>query len=327
MNAAAGTTPLLDVRGLGVRFTTDALTFDAVADVSFTLLPGQIYCLVGESGCGKSMTAKAILRLVPENARISGDIAFEGQNLPNLPEAAMRRLRGRRISMIFQEPMTSLNPVLRVGNQVLETLRLHLGLTGHAARERCIALFADVGIPSPESRLDDFPHQLSGGMRQRVMIAMALACVPALLLADEPTTALDVTIQGQILRLLKQLSRESDMAVLCITHDLGVVADVADAVGVMYAGRLVESASAKDIFAAPQHPYTQGLMRAAPTPAHRHSARLPVIPGTVPSPGQMPQGCPFHPRCDKALHRCAHELPPALEPTPGHKVACWLYAT
>lgn len=317
--------PLLAVRHLNVRFITDALTFDAVTDVSFTLTHGQIFCLVGESGCGKSLTAKAILRLVPENAHIAGDIVFEGDDLSILNDTALRSLRGRRIAMIFQEPMTSLNPVLRVGDQVAEVLRLHMGMNEQAAKERCVELFASVGIPSPTSRLDAYPHQLSGGMRQRIMIAMALACTPALLLADEPTTALDVTIQGQILRLLHTLSREYGMAVLCISHDLGVVADVADAVGVMYAGLLVERASAEALFAGQKHPYTQGLMRAAPTVAHRHSARLPVIRGTVPSPGQMPPGCPFHPRCDKALGQCAQHIPPDMEIAPNHKVRCWLY--
>lgn len=313
---------LLEVANLGVRFSTDALTFDAVADVSFSIAPGQIFCLVGESGCGKSLTAKALLRLVPDTARITGSLRLNGVDLQSLSESDMRRLRGRGMGMIFQEPMTALNPVLRVGEQVMEPLRLHLGLSTADARERCVELFRLVGIPAPESRLDDYPHQLSGGMRQRVMIAMALACRPGLLLADEPTTALDVTIQGQILQLIQHISRQEGMGVLLITHDLGVVAQVADAVGVMYAGQIVESASAAALFAQPLHPYTQGLMAAAPTRESRHVRRLSVIGGSVPPPDAMPQGCRFHPRCTQALPRCAHEAPPLVGTE--HTVRCWL---
>lgn len=314
--------PLLEVQDLRVRFSTEALSFDAVAGVDFSIRAGQVFCLVGESGCGKSLTAKALLRLVPETAEITGALRFEGGNLLELSPDAMRRLRGRRMGMVFQEPMTALNPVLRVGDQVTEPLRLHLGFSAKEARARCVQLFRQVGIPSPQSRIDDYPHQLSGGMRQRVLIAMALACEPALLLADEPTTALDVTIQGQILHLIRSLSRERGMGVLLITHDLGVVAQTADSVGVMYAGRLVETGPVEDIFAAPFHPYTRGLMLSAPTRESRHMTRLPVIPGSVPPPEAMPPGCPFHPRCPEAMPLCAENAPPATGTE--HAARCWL---
>ena len=334
-------TPLLRARNLAVRFTTDERCFEAVSGVDFDIYPGQIFCLVGESGCGKSLTAKSLLRLLPDNARLSGEVwldspqqepsADTAQNVLHLPPEAMRRLRGHRMAMIFQEPMTALNPVLRVGEQVMEPLRLHLGMKPREAKERCLALFRQVGIPAPESRLLDYPHQLSGGMRQRVMIAMALACEPALLLADEPTTALDVTIQWQILQLIQSLAKERGMGVLLITHDLGVVAQVAHAVGVMYAGRLVECGPVQQVLAHPAHPYTQGLMHSAPSRDSRHLQRLPVIPGSVPAPGFRPAGCSFHPRCPSALPLCAEQAPPlctvdsATETGEAvHSVRCWL---
>ncbi len=316
-------TPLLQLENLSVTFTTANGPLPAVRSVNLMLHEGETVCLVGESGCGKSLTAKAILRLDPPNTRIDGRILLKGQNLLELTEKEMRTVRGRQIGMIFQEPMTSLNPVLKVGDQVAEPLRLHLGLNTSAARAAAIELLTEVGIPAPESRYDDYPHQLSGGMRQRVMIAMALSCRPALLLADEPTTALDATIQGQILRLLAARCYERRMAVLLITHDLGVAAQMADTVGVMYAGRLVESAPAQELFSNPLHPYTQGLLHAAPNAQSRSLVRLPTIPGTVPSLAQMPMGCPFHPRCKSALARCAAEMPPTLADG-AHSAACWL---
>ena len=302
--------PLLRVRNLGVRFTTDSLVFDAVSGVDFDIHCGQIFCLVGESGCGKSLTAKSLLQLLPENAALSGQAWLGEDEIFSLPLTAMRPLRGHRMSMIFQEPMTALNPVLRVGQQVMEPLRLHLGLSKAEARQRCVDLFRQVGIPAPQSRLDDYPHQLSGGMRQRVMIAMALGCEPQLLLADEPTTALDVTIQWQILQLIQHLAEERGMGVLLITHDLGVVAQTAHAVGVMYAGRMVERGPAALVLGSPAHPYTRGLMRSAPSRDSLGLTRLPVIPGSVPPPGALPKGCAFHPRCPEALPLCAQKTPP-----------------
>ncbi len=316
--------PLLRLDNLSITFQTDNGPLPAVRDVNLSLEQGHITCLVGESGCGKSLTARAILRLMPDNARLDGGIVLNGQNLLQLPLREMRAIRGRRVGMVFQEPMTSLNPVLKVGEQVAEPLRLHLGMSRAEAHEEAVALLAEVGIPSPESRYADYPHQLSGGMRQRVMIAMALACRPDLLLADEPTTALDATIQGQILRLMRARSQERGMAVLLITHDLGVAAQMAHSVGVMYAGRLVEHALAKDLFSRPLHPYTQGLLQAAPNALSRGLNRLPTIPGSVPSLRTMPQGCPFHPRCSKAMPVCSEKMPPNF--TRGeHRVACWLH--
>lgn len=315
---------LLNVHDLTVRFTTDSYAFDAVSKVNFALASGQTTCLVGESGCGKSLTAKALLRLIPSTGSISGRMVFDGQDLMTLPEEQMRLLRGNSIGMIFQEPMTALNPVLQVGEQVAEPLRLHKHMSGSEALARAENLFQQVGIASPRARLKDYPHLMSGGMRQRVMIAMALACEPQLLLADEPTTALDVTIQGQILQLLKKLTNERGMAMLLITHDLGVVAQMADTVVVMYAGRMVEEAPVQELFTHPQHPYTKGLMHAAPTRESMLTKRLPTIKGTVPSPAAMPAGCPFAPRCPDVQNRCRTESPP-LSSQANHKVYCWLY--
>lgn len=319
------TNTLLDVHDLSVHFDMDSYSFDAVSHLNFSLYPGQTTCLVGESGCGKSLTAKALLRLIPAPGRIQGQMLFDGEALLSLSEEHMRRIRGHQISMIFQEPMTALNPVLRVGEQVAEPLRLHWNLSPAAAMERAEDLFQQVGIASPKSRLNDFPHLMSGGMRQRVMIAMALACEPRLLLADEPTTALDVTIQGQILQLIKKLTRERGMAVLLITHDLGVVAQMADTVIVMYAGRMVEEAPVEELFTKPWHPYTKGLMHAAPTRESMLDHRLPTIPGTVPPPNQMPPGCPFAPRCTVALPHCHTQSPPLTQEGP-HKTYCWLHS-
>ncbi|RRD69951.1 MULTISPECIES: ABC transporter ATP-binding protein [unclassified Desulfovibrio] len=314
--------PLLRLEDLSVTFRTDAGSLHAVRNVNLSLPDGGITCLVGESGCGKSLTARAVLRLLPDNAVLNGRVLLRGVNLPDLPEKAMRTVRGRQIGMIFQEPMTSLNPVLTIGEQVAEPLRLHLKLSRSQARREVASLLADVGIPSPAQRYGDYPHQLSGGMRQRVMIAMALACGPDILLADEPTTALDATIQGQILRLLENLRQKRGMAVLLITHDLHVAAQTADTVGVMYAGRLVEYGPARELFARPRHPYTRGLLQAAPGFAARSLSRLPAIAGSVPPLGKMPGGCPFHPRCSKALDQCTQAMPPASTAGP-HSVACW----
>ena len=322
-SASPDAAPLLRLEDLSVHFPFEGHLLPAVRDVHLELPPAAITCLVGESGCGKSLTARAVLRLTPETAVLGGRALLRGEDLLSLPEKELRGIRGRRVGMIFQEPMTSLNPVLRVGEQVAEPLRLHLGMGRAEARREAERLFADVGIPSPHSRYDDYPHQLSGGMRQRVMIAMALACRPELLLADEPTTALDATIQGQILRLILDQSRERGMAVLLITHDLGVVAEVADVVGVMYAGRLVERAPARELFADPRHPYTRGLMYSAPSRRSMGLSRLPTIPGSVPSLQNMPPGCPFQPRCPEAMPRCAEAMPPSFV-LGQHAVACWL---
>ena len=323
---AGDVAPLLEIDELTVRLAPRrGVAFDAVHRVSFGLDSGQTFCLVGESGCGKSLTALAILGLVPDIGHISGRILFEGQNLAGASEATLRTVRGRRIGMVFQEPMTSLNPVLRVGDQVAEVMEYHWRIKHRAALDRVVELFRQVGIPSPEVRLRDYPHQLSGGLRQRVMIAMALACDPVLLLADEPTTALDVTIQGQILTLLREQAEQRGMGLLLITHDLGVVASMADAVGVMYAGRMVERASAGELFALPLHPYTKGLMQSAPTLDCLNQARLPAIAGFVPPPGSLPEGCLFRPRCAEADERCLHR-PPRVR-LGMREVCCWQHAT
>ena len=317
---------LLDIKGLGVAFEDeDGHPLPAVQNVSFSLEKGAVTCLVGESGCGKSLTARAILGILPRGATAAGSVRFEDRELIGLPEKTMSRLRGRSMAMIFQEPMTALNPVLTVGEQAAEPLRPHLGLSKAEARKRVIELFAEVGIPSPGERYTVYPHELSGGMRQRVMIAMALTCRPSLLLADEPTTALDATIQGQVLSILNEERVSRGMAVLLITHDLGVVAQIADSVGVMYAGRLVEYGSLEELFHNPLHPYTRGLMAAAPTRASFRLDRLAAIPGTVPPLGSVPAGCPFHPRCSQALDICREALPPETV-RDGHRVLCWRVA-
>ena len=311
--------PLLDVQHLTVSFGN----VPVVRDLSFHLFKGRTLCLVGESGSGKSMTAFSLMRLVPEPGRIvSGSLLFAGEDLLKLDEKAMRGRRGRDISMIFQEPMTSLNPVLRIGGQIAEPLEIHQKLSHREALEKAAELMALVGIPDPHRRLSDYPHQFSGGMRQRVMIAMALACSPKLLLADEPTTALDITIQGQILRLLGRLARERDMGVLLITHDLGVVAEAADDVAVMYAGELVEQAPVNAFFERPLHPYSEGLMACAPLVGNHDSSRLPSIPGMVPLPSELPEGCAFRPRCPHASPECL-TTPPLQSRGEGHLVRCW----
>ena len=323
--------PLLRVRDLKTYFVTDRGpgTARAVDGVSFDLHPGETLGIVGESGCGKTVTALSILRLVPEppgHIRPGSYIEFEGRNLLTLAPRELRAIRGNRVAMIFQEPMTSLNPVLTIGDQVAEAAIVHQNLTRKAARGRAIEMLRQVGIPDPEVRVDHYPHQLSGGMRQRVMIAMALICHPQILIADEPTTALDVTIQAQILELLDRLQQQLGMAVLLITHDLGVVAGTADRVVVMYAGQVVETAPTTELFARPRHPYTEGLMASIPR-LDRPRGRLHSIPGSVPAATAWPAGCRFHPRCPFAWEKCRSEAPPLLETgTAGHTARCWLVA-
>jgi oligopeptide/dipeptide ABC transporter ATP-binding protein len=323
------TEPLLRIRDLKTYFVTEhgAGTARAVDGISFDLYPGETLGVVGESGCGKTVTSLSILRLVPEppgHIRPGSFIEFDGRNILALPPKELRAIRGNRIAMIFQEPMTSLNPVLTIGDQVAEAAIVHENAPRAAARARAIDMLRQVGIPDPEQRVDDYPHQLSGGMRQRVMIAMALICHPQILIADEPTTALDVTIQAQILELLDRLQQQLGMAVLLITHDLGVVAGTADRVLVMYAGQVVETASTTDLFAEPLHPYTEGLMASIPR-IDRPRERLHSIPGSVPAATAWPAGCRFHPRCPYAWEKCRAEEPPLLEAgAPGHAARCWL---
>ena len=316
----------LQVRGLRTYFHTDQGVAKAVDDVSLAIPAGKTLALVGESGCGKSVTALSVLRLVasPPGEIAGGEVLFGGRDLLTLPESAMRTIRGNDISMIFQEPMTSMNPVFRIGNQIAATIRLHQGVTKAEARSACIELLEQVGIPAAAERVDDYPHQMSGGMLQRVMIAMALACAPKLLIADEPTTALDVTIQAQILALLNALQEQAGMALLLITHDLGVVAETADEVVVMYAGKKVEQAPVRALFAAPLHPYTKGLFASLPSVQAKGQKRLYTIQGTVPAATHFPEGCRFHPRCPFAMDICRQE-PAFIETQPGHGTACWLY--
>jgi peptide/nickel transport system ATP-binding protein len=317
--------PVLSVRGLKTHFfNADGVT-RAVDGVSFEVSAGETLGIVGESGCGKSVTALSVMRLLPERlARsVAGEVIFEGRDLLALDETAMRAIRGNRIAMIFQEPMTSLNPLLRVGEQIAEALRIHTGVDRQAARAKAVEMLRLVRIPDAERRLDDYPHRFSGGMRQRVMIAMALACDPRLLIADEPTTALDVTIQAQILKLLLELKARSQAAVILITHDLGVVAETCQRVIVMYAGRKIEEAPVEALFDAPAHPYTRGLMAATPRRGLGVTKRLAEIPGLVPSLREPITGCAFAPRCPLADERCRRESPSLGEIAPGHAVACF----
>ncbi|MFQ6048387.1 MAG: ABC transporter ATP-binding protein [Phycisphaerae bacterium] len=317
---------LLQVRGLRSYFFTEQGVVRAVDGVSWTIQPGQTLALVGESGCGKTVAALSIMRLIPSppGRIVAGQILFQGQNLLSLPEHQMRRIRGNRIAMVFQEPMTSLNPVYTIGNQIAEAVELHQGITGQAAWDRAVEMLARVGMPEPAQRARQWPHQLSGGMRQRVMIAMALSCTPALLIADEPTTALDVTIQAQILELLQDLQHRLGMAILLITHDLGVVASLAEQVCVMYASKIVETADVNELFANPLHPYSQGLFRSIPRLSQARQ-RLEVIPGTVPDPLAFPSGCKFHPRCPLGSgdRHCQTVEPTLRQISPAHHAACW----
>jgi len=316
--------PLLELRELKTHFFTDDGVVRAVDGVSFEVRPGETLAVVGESGSGKSVTSLSILRLVPEppGRIVGGSIRFKGRNLLELSPAEMRKIRGKEISMIFQEPMTSLNPVYTCGEQIIEALVIHEKIDRAAARGRAIEMLGHVGISSPEQRVDEYPHQMSGGMRQRVMIAMALACHPSLLIADEPTTALDVTIQAQILELLERLQRELGMAVLLITHDLGVVAETADRVAVMYAGQVVEYCEVGDAFRRTRHPYTAGLLASLPKLGRREE-ELRVIPGNVPNPVRFPSACRFHPRCPVAEARCREQDPPVRTFDGSHLARCW----
>jgi oligopeptide/dipeptide ABC transporter ATP-binding protein len=315
--------PLLNIRNLQTFFFMPTGLVKAINGIDLSIAAGETLALVGESGCGKSLTALSLLRLVPEPGKIvGGEITFAGQDLLHMPLTEMRRVRGNRIGMIFQEPMTSLNPVLRIGEQVAEVFRLHQGLDPERAAADAIDMLTRVGIPAPAERARDYPHQLSGGLRQRVMIAMALACDPQLLIADEPTTALDVTIQAQIMALLAKAKAERGMATLLITHDLGIVAQFAEKVAIMYAGLIMESAPVKPLFAEPRHPYTRGLLGCVPRLGDKRR-RLTPIEGTVPTPGTPLKGCPFLERCPVAFAPCRGELPPLREVAPGHSVRCW----
>jgi peptide/nickel transport system ATP-binding protein len=320
--------PLVEIRNLKTYFDVRGGVLKAVDDVSFTIEGGETLGLVGESGCGKSVTAAALMRLVPiPPGRIAGgEILFEGTDVLRLHEHEMRRIRGSRISMIFQEPMTSLNPVFTVGDQVAEVIRLHEKLSPREVRDRVIDAFRLVRIPAPEARINEYPHQMSGGMRQRVMIAMALACRPRLMIADEPTTALDVTIQAQILDLMNQLKEEIGASILFITHDLGVIAEMAQRVAVMYAGKIMESADGETLFADPKHPYTIGLMNSIPVLGMgKRQRRLSTIGGVVPSLFNLPGGCLFHDRCSMVMKDCESVAPPVIDLGNGHTVRCLLY--
>jgi len=319
---------VLDVKGLRTVFFTNSGLFKAVDDVSFSVRRGETLAIVGESGCGKSVTALSVMRLVPDppGRIVGGSIVLEGADLLSLDESEMRAIRGNRISMIFQEPMTSLNPVMRIGDQITEAVRLHRPMSRKEATAKAVEMLRLVKIPEAERRAQEYPHQLSGGMRQRAMIAMALACRPALLIADEPTTALDVTIQAQILALILDLQKELGMGLVLITHDLGVVAQTAQRVIVMYAGRKVEEADVETLFASPRHPYTRGLMASIPSlPSLSTNADAPLveIPGMVPSLTNLPKGCAFAPRCGLAMARCREEYPPLQAWGTDHLAACW----
>jgi peptide/nickel transport system ATP-binding protein/oligopeptide transport system ATP-binding protein len=326
MDTQARTEPLLRIKNLRTYFHTEDGDALAVDDVSFDVSAGKMVALVGESGCGKSVTALSIMRLVPDppGRIVAGNILLQGRDLVALSEHAMQEVRGNQVSMIFQEPMTSLNPVFRIGNQIAATIRLHEKVSWDAAHRKTVELLEKVGIPDPGERVDDYPHQMSGGMRQRAMIAMALACNPSLLIADEPTTALDVTIQAQILDLLRFLQTDTGMAVLLITHNLGVVAEVADDVAIMYAGKIVEHAPIRGFFKHPRHPYTIGLFDSLPK-LTAEKERLHAITGQVPAATDFPNGCRFHPRCPHAMAICARQAPPLRAVAADHTVACWLY--
>ena len=313
---------LLEVRELHSTFFFPQGEVRAVDGITFSIEPGHTLGLVGESGCGKTMTALSILRLTPPGAHVTGEIVFDGRDLITLSEAEMRRIRGNAIAMIFQEPMSSLNPVFTVGNQIAEAIRLHQGRSRRAAYEQAIEMLKLVEMPEPERRVNEYPHQLSGGMRQRVMIAMALSCHPQLLIADEPTTALDVTMQAQILDLLAGLQQRLGMALMLVTHDLGIVAERADEVAIMYAGRIVERAPVHAMFRRPLHPYTRGLLRSIPKVGAEKAQRLEAIPGIVPDLLRLPSGCHFRDRCSKAVARCAAADPLLEELEAGHHVAC-----
>ena len=321
--------PLLEVKGLKTYFYTEDGVVRAVDGVNFEVFPGEVLGIVGESGCGKSVTSLSIMRLISKPGRVdAGEILLDGENLLNMPEEEMIKVRGNRISMIFQQPQTALNPVFKVGDQLAEVLNVHQDMGREAGWKRAVALLKMVGVPDPERRVEAYPHELSGGMAQRVMIAMALACVPELLIADEPTTALDVTIQAQILDLMREMRQEMGTSIILITHDLGVVAEMAERVAVMYAGEIVEQTDVNSLFDEPLHPYTQGLIGSIPVLGEIKD-KLDVIPGTVPNLVNLPPGCRFAPRCQSrikyALTICTEVKPELEEVKPGHFVRCWLY--
>lgn len=321
--------PVLELKDLVVQFHTQDGIVHAVNGVTYSATAGNTLGIVGESGCGKSVSVLSAMRLIPEppGKIVSGEIHFQGQNLLELDDAGMKDLRGKEIAMVFQDPMTSFNPVLTIGNQISESTIVHLGLGQEEARQRSVELLELVGIPDAEERVDDYPHQFSGGMRQRAMIAMALACNPSLLIADEPTTALDVTIQAQIVDLIKDLSEQFNMAIIWITHDLGVIAEIADRVVVMYAGYVVERSDVFTLFEQPSHPYTLSLLKSLPRIDARSSEKLTTIPGAPPDSLILPPGCPFAPRCSFRVEHCQQENPPLQKISPDHEIACWVDVT
>jgi oligopeptide/dipeptide ABC transporter ATP-binding protein len=318
---------LLQVKDLKTYFKTDSGVVKAVDGVSFDLNRGETLGIVGESGCGKSVTNLSIMKLIPSppGKIVGGEVIYNGKNVLKLSEERLRKIRGNKISMIFQDPMTSLNPFLRISTQMIETIVLHQGLSKQKAKQKAIEMLTLVGIPAPEKRIDNYPHQFSGGMRQRVMIAMALSCNADVLIADEPTTALDVTIQAQILELINELSKKLNTSVILITHDLGVVAGMCDKVCVMYAGRMVEKAETEILFAKPLHPYTRGLIESVPRLDKAKDGRLFSIEGQPPNLIDIPECCPFHPRCSKVMDICRRKYPEIIEAEPGREIACWLY--
>ncbi|MFF2531065.1 ABC transporter ATP-binding protein [Brevibacillus sp. NPDC058079] len=317
---------IMEVKHLQTQFTRDNQKTVVLDHVSFHIKKGEVLGLVGESGCGKSVTSLSIMRLFKDTTGeiTNGEIVYNGTNLLSISESDMRRIRGKEISMIFQEPMTSLNPVMKIGEQLMEAIRLHLGYSDQKAREQAVSMLTKVGIPRPSETMGEYPHQLSGGMRQRIMIAMAMSCNPNLLIADEPTTALDVTIQAQILDVMKQLQAEEHMSMLLITHDLGVVAEMCNRVVVMYAGRVVEEASVYDLFDEPKHPYTKGLIGSVPKIGQKR-ARLDSVPGNVPTPNNMPKGCKFAPRCKDVMPVCWEKEPTITTVGVERSCRCWLY--
>jgi len=325
MTVPSNRPPLLQLEHLRVEFPSRHGTLTAVDDVSFEIAEGEVLGVVGESGAGKSITGAAIIGLIEPPGRIAGGrVLFEGERIDDLPYEKLRRIRGKRIGTIFQDPLTSLNPLYSIGRQLIETILTHTSLSPREARQRAIDLLSEVGIPSPAQRIDHYPHQFSGGMRQRVVIALALCANPRLVIADEPTTALDVSIQAQIIAVLKKLCREHGTAVMLITHDMGVIAETADRVAVMYAGRVVEVGPLREVVKHPRHPYTVGLMGSIPTLGSSR-ARLAQIDGSMPRLNRIPPGCAFHPRCPRAFERCEHERPELMSDGPS-QTACWLYA-
>jgi len=317
-------TPVLSVQNLRVEFPTRRGVLTAIDDISFDIAPGEVLGVVGESGAGKSITGTAIIGLIEPPGHIAGgQVLLRGSRIDNLPPDEMRRIRGKRIGMVFQDPLTSLNPLYRIGDQLTETITTHTNLSGSQARQKALSLLTEVGIPAPEQRIDNYPHQFSGGMRQRVVLALALAAEPELVIADEPTTALDVSVQAQIIALLKRLCARHGAAVMLITHDMGVIAETADRVAVMYAGRIAEIGPVRDVIKQPLHPYTKGLMGSIPSLTH-DSDRLVQISGSMPRLTAIPSGCPFHPRCPRAFTPCP-TFRPELAPEQNSQVACWLY--